>query len=246
MALKTEGGINHEGRSTNFDRGMIVCWQGNRARLNRAPSSRPGNDANDCSPRHALPNLRGAAPKTTAGGEITALDSGTYGVITISKALTIQAAPGVHAELGNGTSTSPVTISVGAPDVVVLRHLHFSARKTRAGKTPRGIELLTGGACTSRLRHPGFTDSGIHFFHLDDSSRPPNEAAPSCTSKPSSRATTASEKSQLVASLTARGLRTTARAPSGQGVRDDPRQRGGGKISSAEGRASLRDVENAW
>jgi hypothetical protein len=127
-----------------------------------------GNDANDCSLATPCRTFGGAAPKTTAGGEITALDSGMYGVITISKALTIQAAPGVHAELGSGTSTSPVTISVGAPDVVVLRHLHFSARKTRAGTTPRGIELLTGGALhVENCVITGFTDSGIHF-NLDD------------------------------------------------------------------------------
>src|SRR5687768_11615397 len=70
-----------------------------------------GDDANDCSRDFPCRTFAGAAPKTTSGGELTALDSGNYGVVTIDKSLTVQGAPGVHAQVGDGTWQAAVTIN---------------------------------------------------------------------------------------------------------------------------------------
>ncbi|HXM36472.1 MAG TPA: right-handed parallel beta-helix repeat-containing protein [Pyrinomonadaceae bacterium] len=108
-----------------------------------------GDDANDCTLKTPCRTFVGAVPKTEAGGEITAVDSGTYfGVVTINKALTIQAAPGVYALLAAvATPASPVTVSAGAGDVVVLRNLYVSQMPVKKGKVPtKGIELKSAGA----------------------------------------------------------------------------------------------------
>lgn len=99
-----------------------------------------GNDANDCTFNTPCRTFAGAVAKTEPGGEITALDSGNYAVVNVDRALTLQAAPGVHAALGDNSAT-PITINAAASDVVVLRNLFVS----RVGRTPRGIVFTAGG-----------------------------------------------------------------------------------------------------
>jgi hypothetical protein len=128
--------------------------------------STAGDDANDCTFNTPCRNFSGAVPKTEPGGEIVALDSGTYGVVTIDRALTLQAAPGAHVALGGTPRISaaiPVIINAGASDVVVLRNLFIS----RVGSTLRGIEFNTGGALhIENCIVTGFRGSGI-AFNLD-------------------------------------------------------------------------------
>jgi len=65
-----------------------------------------------------------ALPKTNAGGEVTALDSGIYDSFNIGVAIsvTLGAPNGVHAELPG------ITINTTTNDTVVLRDLYFSKR----------------------------------------------------------------------------------------------------------------------
>jgi hypothetical protein len=126
--------------------------------------STSGNNANDCTFNTPCRNFAGAVPKTDPRGEITALDSGSYGVVVIDRDLTLQAAPGVHAALGDSTTTTPVVINAGASDVVVLRNLFVS----RVGRTLRGIEFNTGRALhVESCIVTGFPGSGI-AFNVDD------------------------------------------------------------------------------
>jgi len=75
-------------------------------------------------------DFNAALPRTNAGGEIIALDSGIYGMIniTINKALTLAAAPGVHADLYNTTDQNRITITAGTGDTVVLRNLYVTGK----------------------------------------------------------------------------------------------------------------------
>ena len=124
-----------------------------------------GDDANDCTLKTPCRTFVGAVPKTEAGGEITAVDSGTYfGVVTINKALTIQAAPGVYAVLAAAaTLASPVTVSAGAGDVVVLRNLYVSQMPAKKGKVPtKGIELKSALALhVESCIVTGFAEAGL-------------------------------------------------------------------------------------
>ena len=51
-----------------------------------------GNDANPCSRTAPCKTFAGAISKTAAGGEINVLDPGGFGAVTITKAITIEAA----------------------------------------------------------------------------------------------------------------------------------------------------------
>ena len=52
-------------------------------------SAESGNDADDCSRLSPCRTLAGTLAKTQAAGEITVLDAGTYGSVTIGKAISI-------------------------------------------------------------------------------------------------------------------------------------------------------------
>jgi hypothetical protein len=68
---------------------------------------------------------------------MTALDSGAYGSITITSSVTLQAAPGVQAMLGDPSSTTAVTINANKSAVVVLRNLQIS--KANLESTSQGL-----------------------------------------------------------------------------------------------------------
>ena len=145
----------------------LVCAAQAQAQALRTFVAVAGSDANDCTFATPCRTFAGAVPNTAPGGEITALDSGAYGVVTIDKALTLQAAPGAHVALGDGTSTSAVTINAGPSDVIVLRYLHIS----RTGSIQRGIEFNSGGPSGALFIEScvvtGFPAAGIRFVADD-------------------------------------------------------------------------------
>jgi nitrous oxidase accessory protein NosD len=145
----------------------LVCAAQAQAQAARTFVAVAGNDANDCTFGTPCRTFAGAVPNTAPGGEITALDSGEYGAVTIDKALTLQAAPGAHVALGDGTATSAVMINAGPSDVIVLRHLHIS----RSGSTQRGIDFNSGGPGGALFIEScvvtGFPAAGIRFV-VDD------------------------------------------------------------------------------
>jgi hypothetical protein len=129
--------------------------------LSRTYVSSAGSDANTCVIAAPCLTFSGAASKTAARGEITALNSGAYGNITVTKSLTLQAAPGAQAMLGTLSSSTPVVVNANESDVVVLRNLHIS--RAGLGTATRGIEFNSGGAL--HIEHcvvAGFSDTGIY------------------------------------------------------------------------------------
>ena len=87
-------------------------------------SALTGNDSNtatDCAATAPCRWFAGAISVVASGGEIVAMDSGAYGALTITKSISIIAAPGVYAGItvfaGNG-------VTIATPGVnVVLRGL---------------------------------------------------------------------------------------------------------------------------
>lgn len=121
-------------------------------------SARSGNDANACaSILTPCQTLTGAAAQLNPGGEAIVLDSGGYGSLTVTKALTIEAPPGVlafvHPPAGDG-----ITINAGASDVVVLRGLTLNVG---AGN---GIVANTVGSLyVENCVINGFNNNGLQF-----------------------------------------------------------------------------------
>lgn len=91
------------------------------AQATRTWVSGVGDDVNPCSRTAPCKTFAGAISKTAEGGEIDALDSGGFGAVTITKAITIDGL-GAQASILNSGSNG-VNVSAGADDDVILRNL---------------------------------------------------------------------------------------------------------------------------
>lgn len=115
-----------------------------------------GDDVNPCSRTAPCKTFAGAISKTAAGGEINVLDSGGFGSVTITKAISI-VADGVTAGV-LAAGTNGIIVSAGGNDAVVLRGLDIEGARTGLN----GIRFLSGASllvedCTIN----GFTQKGI-------------------------------------------------------------------------------------
>src|SRR5436309_1596912 len=72
-----------------------------------------GNDANACTLAAPCQSFAGALTKTTAGGEISILDAGPFGAVTITKSITINAV-GAIGSINAASGTSAITINANA------------------------------------------------------------------------------------------------------------------------------------
>jgi len=94
-----------------------------QAQLARTYVSSLGNDANDCNRPTPCRTFQHAHDQTLANGEITVLDPGGYGAVTITKALSIiNDGVGEAGVLVSG-GVNGVTINAPATDAVSLRGL---------------------------------------------------------------------------------------------------------------------------
>src|SRR3954469_17284547 len=83
-----------------------------------------GNDANPCSLTAPCKTFAGAISKTLAGGEISVLDSGGYGAVTIAKSITIDGGGGQVASI-LAAGTNGIVIN-GSGITVTLRNLRIN------------------------------------------------------------------------------------------------------------------------
>ncbi len=132
------------------------------AQATRTWVSGVGDDANPCSRTAPCKTFAGAISKTAAGGEISALDPGGFGAVTITKSITLN---------GDGNLTSVVvsssngiTLSSGMlpTDVVILRSLSLNGIN---GGSPglNGVSYLGGGMLVvENCAISGFSQTGIN------------------------------------------------------------------------------------
>lgn len=111
-----------------------VAW----AQATRTWVSGVGDDANPCSRTAPCKTFPGAISKTAAGGEISVLDPGGFGTVTITKSITINSV-----DSGEGgilaSSTTGITINAGATGRVTLRGLVING----AGTGINGIRIIS-------------------------------------------------------------------------------------------------------
>lgn len=106
---------------------VAVCFLSSsvaHAQATRTWVSGVGDDANPCSRTAPCKTFAGAISKTAAGGEISALDPGGFGAVTITKSITINGdgtLAGILASFVNG-----IVINAGNNDVIVLRSLSLN------------------------------------------------------------------------------------------------------------------------
>ena len=96
-----------------------------------------GDDANPCSRTAPCKTLAGAQSKTAAGGQISGLDGGGFGAVTVNKSLTIDLRKiwegGVLTNVSNG-----ITVNAGAGDRVKLLGLNINGLQSNF----HGIRIL--------------------------------------------------------------------------------------------------------
>jgi hypothetical protein len=81
---------------------------------NRTFVSGHGVDTNPCSITSPCRSFAQAITQTTAGGEISVLDSAGYGTLIINKAITIFAPDGIEASIAVTGAGTGVDVSAGA------------------------------------------------------------------------------------------------------------------------------------
>jgi hypothetical protein len=129
-----------------------------QAQATRTWVSGVGDDANPCSRTAPCKTYAGAISKTAAGGEISALDPGGFGAVTITKAMTING-DGDLASTTNPSQTG-VTVAAGVNDVVVLRSISING----IGQGLNGVRLISGGMLVvENCSFSGFTLNGIEI-----------------------------------------------------------------------------------
>ncbi len=127
-----------------------------QAQATRTWVSGVGDDANPCSRTAPCKTYAGAISKTAAGGEISTLDPGGFGAVTITKAITINGDGTLAGILSSGTNG--VIVNAGVNDRVVLRNISING----AGTGLNGVRYLAGKSLTlDNVTISGVTGRGV-------------------------------------------------------------------------------------
>ncbi len=127
------------------------------AQASRTWVSGVGDDANPCSRTAPCKTFAGAISKTAAGGEISVLDPGGYGALTITKAITINGDGTLASVLVSGTNG--IVVNAGANDVVILRNLSING----IGTGINAVHYLAGAAVViENCSFYGFTNNTVN------------------------------------------------------------------------------------
>ena len=111
------------------------------AQATRTWVSGVGDDANPCSRTAPCKTFAGAISKTAGLGEIDAVDPGGFGVLTITKSITLDGS-GTHASI-LASGTVGLNIVAGPNDKVVIRNLSINGSGTTLGTY--GIHIQSAG-----------------------------------------------------------------------------------------------------
>ncbi len=92
-----------------------------------------GIDSNPCTLQQPCRGFAAAILLTDPNGEIVVLDSAGYGSVTVTKAVSIIAPPGVYAGISVFAAQDGVTVNAGATDKVALRGLAINGQGGNRG-----------------------------------------------------------------------------------------------------------------
>lgn len=127
-----------------------------QAQATRTWVSGVGDDANPCSRTAPCKTFAGAISKTAAGGEISALDPGGFGTVTITKAITLNGDGTLAGILAAGTNG--IVVNAGPNDKVVIRNLSING----VGTGINGIRFLKAKELTiDQCSIDGFTGNAV-------------------------------------------------------------------------------------
>jgi hypothetical protein len=120
-----------------------------------------GDDANPCSRTAPCKTFAGAISKTATGGEISVLDPGGYGALTITKSITLNGDGTLASILVAGTNG--IVVSAPADAVVIIRNLSINGIATGTGSDGlNAIRMIGAGELhVENVKIYGFAQQGI-------------------------------------------------------------------------------------
>ncbi|MFK2930336.1 hypothetical protein [Dyella agri] len=128
------------------------------AQATRTWVSGVGDDANPCSRTAPCKTFAGAISKTIASGEISVLDPGGFGALTITKAITLSGGGELASVLVSGTNG--IVINAGPTDTVILRNMEFNG----IGTGLSGILIQSAGkVIIDHCTFQGFTTDNVEI-----------------------------------------------------------------------------------
>jgi hypothetical protein len=118
-----------------------------------------GDDVNPCSRTAPCKTFAGAISKTATGGEISVLDPGGFGTLTIGKSITVNGDGTLAGVLSAGTVGFTVNITTNlATDKVVIRNVSING----AGTGTKGVRIIDGQeVILDNVTISGVTDAGV-------------------------------------------------------------------------------------
>ena len=157
--------------------------QAQTARSFVATTGSDANTATNCQRAAPCRFLTAAHGITNTGGEIIALDTGGFGGVTITKAITIAAVTGETGFISIGAGTAGMVVNPGAGNLVVIRNFTFNGqnaanttgiahssgnlfveRCTFQQLTTAGLSAAGGAASTVNIRNSFFLGNGKGIF----------------------------------------------------------------------------------
>lgn len=141
-----------------------------QAQATRTWVSGVGDDANPCSRTAPCKTFAGAISKTAPCGEISVLDPGGFGAVTITKSITING-DGTLAGILSAT-VNAIIVNAGVNDVVVIRSISING----ACSGINGIRYLGGRSLrVENCTITGVTTHGIDVSHTTTDATKPGE-----------------------------------------------------------------------
>jgi hypothetical protein len=118
-----------------------------------------GDDLNPCSRTAPCKTFAGAISKTGTNGEISVLDPGGFGTLTITKSITVNGDGTLAGVLSAGTQGFLINITTNlATDKVVIRNVSING----AGTGTDGVRILDGQeVILDNVTISGVTDAGV-------------------------------------------------------------------------------------
>jgi hypothetical protein len=121
-----------------------------------------GNDANPCSRTAPCKTFAGAISKTADKGEISVLDPGGFGTVTIGKGITINGT-GTLAGILNSVGTTGIIVNATPTDTVIIREVSIAGAGTGAnGVSYTGGKTLMIDHCWIYGQNNSATSRGIN------------------------------------------------------------------------------------
>ena len=131
-----------------------------QAQATRTWVSGVGDDANPCSRTAPCKTFAGAISKTATGGEISVLDPGGFGTLTITKSITVNG-DGTLAGILSSLASQAILVNITtnlASDKVIIRNVSING----AGNGVKGVRVIDGTeVILDNVTITGLTDAGV-------------------------------------------------------------------------------------